>query len=40
MKKLGIFLLGVVPILVLLSISAMNPPSSNGCSKLTRGRQV
>ena len=27
MKKLGIFLLGVVPILVLLSFSAMNPPT-------------
>src|SRR5437660_11041858 len=26
MKKLGIFLLGVVPVLVLLSFSAMNPP--------------
>src|SRR4249919_4150074 len=27
MKRLGIFLLGVVPILVLLSFSAMNPPT-------------
>src|SRR5246500_1724958 len=27
MKKLGIFLLGVVPVLVMLSFSAMNPPT-------------
>jgi hypothetical protein len=26
MKKLGILLLGVVPVLLLLSFSAMNPP--------------
>src|ERR1700740_979634 len=27
MKKLGIFLLGVVPVLMMLSFSAMNPPT-------------